>query len=475
MSDHAEITGKTLIEWGFTPGKWFAEALTEAQRLAADGADEAEIRAHVAGFAPAPKLELRPAGSQPFHVNIEAGNDAEQGNIDQCVASMTALMRTPVVRTGALMPDACPTGSAGTIPVGGVVASEAIHPGMHSSDICCSVAFSNFGSVDPARLMDAVAAVTHFGGGGRPAGGQLAPPDTVLHAFDQNRLLRDKLDVAKAHFATQGDGNHFAFVGQSRSTGETILVTHHGSRGPGAALYKTGIRLAEKHTTAVASGIHKANVWIPADSDDGEAYWQALQAIRLWTRANHFAIHDAAAETVHARVRDRFWNEHNFVFRKTDGLFYHGKGATPAWDGWAEDASELTLIPLNMAEPVLVVRGRNAPHALGFSPHGAGRNLSRSAHVRRLGDHTPEEVVKAETQGLDVRFWCGRPDVSELPSAYKRADEVRRQIEQFGLAEVVDEIVPYGSIMAGDWLADFMQRKRAARAEAASGDEDADA
>ena len=36
------------------------------------------------------------------------------------------------------------------------------------------------------------------------------------------------------HFGTQGDGNHFFFVGRIASTGETALVTHHGSRKPGA-------------------------------------------------------------------------------------------------------------------------------------------------------------------------------------------------------------------------------------------------
>ncbi|MDX3973870.1 hypothetical protein [Shinella sp.] len=28
---------------------------------------------------------------------------------------------------------------------------------------------------------------------------------------------------------------------------------------------------------------------------------------------------------------------------------------------------------------------------------------------------------------------------------------MRAQIESYGLAEVVDEVIPYGSIMAGDW------------------------
>ncbi|MGE0283289.1 MAG: hypothetical protein AB7P20_22080 [Rhizobiaceae bacterium] len=66
------------------------------------------------------------------------------------------------------MPDACP---AGTIPVGGVVVSEAIYPGMHSADICCSMAISTFARVSSAALLDAVHAVTHFGPGAttRPA------------------------------------------------------------------------------------------------------------------------------------------------------------------------------------------------------------------------------------------------------------------------------------------------------------------
>ncbi len=42
-------------------------------------------------------------------------------------------------------------------------------------------------------------------------------------------------------------------------------------------------------------------------------------------------------------------------------------------------------------------------------------------------------------------------DISELPSAYKNAAEVKRQIAEFGLARTVDEIQPYGCIMAGDW------------------------
>ena len=62
-----------------------------------------------------------------------------------------------------------------------------------------------------------------------------------------------------------------------------------------------------------------------------------------------------------------------------------------------------------------------------------------------------EEVFEEETAGLDVRFFSNEIDITELPSAYKNADTVRAQMDEVGLGEVIDEVVPYGSIMAGDW------------------------
>jgi len=151
------------------------------------------------------------------------------------------------------------------------------------------------------------------------------------------------------------------------------------------------------------------------------------------------------------------------VFRKPDGLFYHAKGATPAWRGFADDDSGLTLIPLNMAEPILIARGRDAENGLGFAPHGAGRNFSRTAYMKRYAHMTEAEIVAAQTKGIDARFFCGFPDVSELPAAYKNAASVRRQIEDYGLAEVVDTIDPVGSIMAGDWQRNAPWRRARAK------------
>ena len=59
-----------------------------------------------------------------------------------------------------------------------------------------------------------------------------------------------------------------------------------------------------------------------------------------------------------------------------------------------------------------------------------------------------------------MRFYSGEIDVSELPSAYKNADEVQRQMQHFGLADVADRVLPYGCIMAGDWQKNAPWKKR---------------
>lgn len=467
--EHIEITGETLKEWGHTPGPEFVRLLEVAQAGLAAGIEVERIKAKLEGMKPPPApptLGLQNAGDVPCHFNIEASDDADEiKNLADVRATMIAVMRTPTVVSAAVMPDACPAGPLGTIPVGGVVATRnAIHPGMHSADICCSVMMTDMGDVDPKTLLDAAEQVTHFGPGGRQNGKRFSMSQQLMDEFRANRFLNNPkiLRMAVEHLGTQGDGNHFLFVGKSRSTGRTAMVTHHGSRGPGAVLYKLGMEVAEKYRKKLSPDTLKQNAWIPADSEDGKEYWAALQLIRKWTKANHNALHQACVEHTSAQPVGRFWNEHNFVFKRGD-LYFHGKGATPAWGDYAADATGLTLIPLNMSEPVLVVRGKDADHGLGFSPHGAGRNFSRTEHKRRLGEMTPEQAFEAETVGLDVRFPAGGIDASELPSSYKNAANVVRQIGKFDLAEIVDYIDPYGCMMAGDIPPFWLNKKKKGR------------
>ncbi len=462
------LTGKDLIDLGFPPGPELGAALAHVKAQGLTGPD---LEQWVAANKPAPRITLQ--DNPGYQINIEAEDEAKEDNVAKVRATMDVLMQTPTLRAGAVMPDACPTGGVGTIPVGGVVAAhKAIHPGMHSADICCSVMVTEFADSDPKTVLDAVHKATHFGPGGRANGQRYTMSPDLYDAFRENRFLNDKkiLQAAQEQLGTQGDGNHFAFVGISKANGTTCLVTHHGSRGPGAGLYKLGMRAAEAWRKKLSIGVPKQNAWIPSDTPEGEAYWEALQLIRKWTKANHNCLHQAATVFAAATVKERFWNEHNFVFKQGD-LFWHAKGATPIDNAMLPDSSGIQIVPLNMAAPVLLIRSEPNARNLGFAPHGAGRNFSRTAHKRAMGARSESEIFAAETDGLDVRFYSGNIDISELPSAYKPAATVRDQMARYGLADVVDEIKPFGSIMAGDWERDApwklrLQAKKAARAQA---------
>jgi tRNA-splicing ligase RtcB len=484
------VTGDDLIALGLKPSKQFKTYLEIAAAWETEGKSEEEIKQGLLIAAVlAEKLEqeridslmhLR-TNSIPFSVFLEPESPDEVANLEAVVRHVDNLVRLPTVESAAVMPDAMPSGSEpGTIPVGGVVATRGtIHPGMHSADICCSVAITVFKrDEDVSRVLDEAMKVTHFGLGKRSKSEvrQHHELRRLIERFEGNRFLDDDKcrDAAESHFMTQGDGNHFLYVGHLESTGQLALVTHHGSRALGGNLYKYGMAAARKHTAIVAPGVPEHQAWLDFEREEGQQYWAALQLVRDWTRMNHYAIHDGIAKRLGNAVVDRFWNEHNFVFLR-DGLFYHAKGATPSYDGFSADDDGRTLIPMNMAQPILLTEHTNDPSTLYFAPHGAGRNFSRTEHSRRLATEfgvldawkesrilpaeVSKEVLARETQGLDVRFYTGKPDLSELPSSYKSAAQVESQIKKHGLARVVDRVLPGGTIMAGE-VDQFWRKKR---------------
>ena len=449
------VNGKYLISLGLIPSKYFGQIISYSNE---NGLSDTEILNYAKSIIP---KEILPREFPiPYNINIAAESSDEEDNILEVIKTMDALMRTPTIVGGAIMPDSCPTGNIGQIPVGGVaVTKNAIHPSFHSADICCSVMATNLGRVNPSTVMDFAMDITHFGFGGREDRYDL--DESILNRILNNKFLNSEksVELSKSHLGTQGDGNHFLFVGTLESTGDVCIVTHHGSRGFGANLFKEGMRVAERYRAEISPSTIRTNAWIPYNTDDGKEYWGALQIIRDWTKLNHSVLHDSISDKFNGS-KGRFWNEHNFVFKDGD-LFYHAKGATPLDDRFVPDSvNGLRLIPLNMSEPILVVKGDSSSTNLGFAPHGTGRNISRTAHIKRNSSRTFEEIFKEETKGLDVRFFSGKIDISELPSAYKDANSVQRQMEKFGLGSVVDRILPYGCIMAGDWKRGFKWSKK---------------
>ncbi len=477
-----QIKARDLIAAGWHEGKRLGAALRHARELEAGGLPRAALLAQLEQTFPKQLIVALPrAEPAPLAEALDATTEEEITNRDAVRVRMDELLRMPVVRRGAVMPDACPVGGGpATIPVGGVIAVEnAIMPGAHSADICCSMFASFFPANHPVgEMMDHLQKVTHFGAGGRPRGDQWGSAVLEQPVWD-NPFLSGLRSRAQDFLGTQGDGNHFAYVGridfsetqrralaaagydelahwiERRDGAFNVLVTHHGSRGLGADVYKRGAKAAQHWCRDNAKGIPTAAQWIPADTPEGAAYWDALQYVARWTRENHALLHDALLRRLGQRALVQIGNEHNFVWRRGD-VFYHGKGATPAWRD-AQGRPLLGLIPLNMAREILLVLGGDNEDYLSFCPHGAGRNRSRTSTLAAYRDADGEldpgrvrQALAESTADLDIRWYCGEPDLSESPLGYKDASKVRAQIDHYRLATVVGEIQPRGCIMAGD-------------------------
>ena len=454
------ITGNDLIKLGYKPAKWFKEAI---EHINSNDLSDEDMVTYINSVLPPPA----PPTVEPFetpvkyHLNLTAESELEKDNLQKVCETMDVLMRTPVVVGGAVMPDACPAGPIGTIPVGAIaILNNAIAPGLHSADICCSLMLTNVGKVNPKLVLDEAMKQVRFGPGGRSKSNSFRVPSELMTEIENNTFLNSKksVDAAIEHLGTQGDGNHFYFLGILKSTGDTVIISHHGSRNFGSQLYKGGMKVAEKFRKQLSPKTKEMNAWIPYDTVEGQEYWKALQIVRLWTKQNHICVHDKIVEKLGLEVKDRFWNEHNFVFKDGD-LFYHAKGATPVDTKFLQDFGGPQIIPLNMTESILLVEGTTNGNNIGFCPHGAGRNSSRTQHKLSKGNLTPEEIFAEETKGIDARFFSGKIDISELPSAYKNAEEVKRQIKEFNLATVIDEVIPYGTIMAGHIEESWIKKK----------------
>jgi tRNA-splicing ligase RtcB len=225
----------------------------------------------------------------------------------------------------------------------------------------------------------------------------------------------------REQLGTLGSGNHFIEVSVDE-TDAVWLFLHSGSRG-------VGNRIAGRHIK-VAQALMK-RYWIDLpDSDlaylvEGTEEFDRYIAELRW--AQHYALLNReemmdrvvrqVSEWMGAPVdeRERINCHHNFTEKERHfgkDVWVSRKGAIIATDGAAG------LIPGSMGTASYVVEGLGNPLALNSSPHGAGREFSRSA-ARRTFTH--EQLREAMT---GIEFRDTDAFIDEIPQAYKPIDRV---------------------------------------------------
>ncbi|WIA97640.1 RtcB family protein [Curtobacterium sp. MCBA15_004] len=236
----------------------------------------------------------------------------------------------------------------------------------------------------------------------------------------------------KLQLGTLGSGNHFIEVSVDEED-RVWLFLHSGSRGVGNKIAQHHIRVAQQLAERYFIPLEDPDLAYLVDGTPefdryiAELGWAQQFALLNREEMMHRVIAQVELVTGGAVVESERVNcHHNYTtqerhFGKT--VWLSRKGAIDASEG------TLGLIPGSMGDLSYVVRGRGNRLALNSSPHGAGRNYSRSA-ARRTFTH---EQLREAMAGIEYRDTDAFLD--EIPAAYKPIDVVMQDA-----ADLVDVV-----------------------------------
>jgi tRNA-splicing ligase RtcB len=218
-----------------------------------------------------------------------------------------------------------------------------------------------------------------------------------------------------------GSGNHFIEVTEDE-VGRVWLFLHSGSRGIGNKIAQRHIRIARELCE---------KWWIQLPDPDlaylverTPEFWSYIREMR-WAQkfallnreemmdrvvevvAEHMGAPVDASETVNCHHNFTEQEEH---FKKA--LWVSRKGAIQAEKG------RPGLIPGSMGTASYVVEGLGNKMSLNSSPHGAGREYSRSAARKRF----TQADLRVAMKGIEYRDTDAFVD--EIPAAYKPIDVI---------------------------------------------------
>ncbi|MFI9008219.1 RtcB family protein [Actinosynnema sp. NPDC053489] len=223
-----------------------------------------------------------------------------------------------------------------------------------------------------------------------------------------------------------GSGNHFIEVTLDEA-GRVWLFLHSGSRGVGNRIAQKHIRVAQEQCARRYIDLPDRDLAYLVEGED--EFWAYIREMRwaqefAWSNREEMMdrVVDCVAEWTGRDVerREVVNCHHNYTERETHfgkEVWLSRKGAINAEKGRAG------LIPGSMGTASYVVVGKGNPVSLNSSPHGAGREYSRSA-ARRAFDR--DDLRKAM---VGIEYRDSDAFIDEIPAAYKDIDVVMRDAE----------------------------------------------
>ena len=258
--------------------------------------------------------------------------------------------------------------------------------------------------------------------------------DTARTRLDVLTAKADKAGFEPGRYAgnwelqlgTLGSGNHFIEV-TADEKGQVWLFLHSGSRGVGNKIATHHIKVAQEAMKRWWISLPDPDLAYLAEGTD--EFWTYIRQLR-WAQDFALANRDEMMDRVVAcfadfvggpvRELERVQCHHNYTEQETHfgkKVWLSRKGAINAEKG------RPGLIPGSMGDASYVVVGKGNPVALNSSPHGAGRQLSRSKARKTF----TRDQLRAAMKGIEYRDTDAFLD--EIPGAYKPIDVVMQDAD----------------------------------------------
>lgn len=225
----------------------------------------------------------------------------------------------------------------------------------------------------------------------------------------------------KLHLGTLGSGNHFIEVSLDEKD-NVWLFLHSGSRGIGNKIATHHIKVAQKLCDSWFIGLPDPDLayLIDGTPEFGD-YIQDLNWAQEFALLNREEMMDRVIKDFEHWIgtkvvpQERINCHHNFTQKEKHfgkDVWLSRKGAIEATKG------KLGLVPGSMGTRSYVVEGLGNYMSFNSSPHGAGRNFSRSQARKTF---TMEQL---ETAMQGIEFNHSDAFLDEIPQAYKDIDVV---------------------------------------------------
>ena len=224
---------------------------------------------------------------------------------------------------------------------------------------------------------------------------------------------KDKLDLERAYLSigTLGGGNHFIEINEDENYNK-YLVIHSGSR-------NIGLQTAKYYQKQAQKELKLSGVKIPGDLAylEGQSfrdYLHDIEIIQDFAYKNRETMAQVIVEKMGFKVHESFQTIHNYIDIERMIL---RKGAVSA------NKDELFIVPFNMRDGSIILKGKGNPEWNYSAPHGAGRVMSRSAARKRIKLRTfQESMINVHSSSVSTHT------IDEAPMVYKDPKEIMKHI-----------------------------------------------